>query len=142
MMVMMMMMRRLSSLRVRAKPRHLPYIHIYMYIYMYIYICIFIYIYIYIYMYIYIHIIYNIYMYSMIFPQYAAVFEIDDNFSFLFGHFVDSDVSESGIWKCPGCLQVRDNFYVGNFSKVGRGTCCTTSNKHIYGGLIGDILEG
>ena len=132
MMVMMMMMRRLSSLRVRAKPRHLPYIHIYMYIYVYLYI----------YVYIYIHIIYNIYMYSMIFPQYAAVFEIDDNFSFLFGHFVDSDVSESGIWKCPGCLQVRDNFYVGNFSKVGRGTCCTTSNKHIYGGLIGDILEG
>jgi len=28
MMMMMMMMRRLSSLRVRAKPRHLPYIYI------------------------------------------------------------------------------------------------------------------
>lgn len=67
--------------------------------------------------------------------------EINDNFSFLFGHFVDSDVSDSGIWKCPGCLQVRDNFYVGNFSKVGPGEMLH-SNKDIYGGLIGDILEG
>ena len=45
----MMMMRRPSSLRVRAKPRHLPYIYIYIYMvdlynggFIYIYICIYI----------------------------------------------------------------------------------------------------
>ena len=38
--MMMMMMRRLSSLRVRAKPRHLPYIYIYIYIY--IYVCVYV----------------------------------------------------------------------------------------------------
>ena len=49
----MMMMRRPSSLRVRAEPKHLPYIYIYTY--MCIYVCVYIYVCVCIYVYIYIH---------------------------------------------------------------------------------------
>ena len=52
--MMMMMMRRLSSLGFRAKPRHLPYIYIYIYIYIYLSICIYVYMYMCIYVYMYI----------------------------------------------------------------------------------------
>ena len=90
----MMMMRRLSSLRVRAKPRHLPYIYIYIHTYIYTHIYIhstyiythtqytytYIYIYIqytytYIYTYIYLHKYMYIYIHTYMYTHtYLALF--------------------------------------------------------------------